>query len=594
MPSVDTRTHCPYCSLQCGITLDRRRGRPATVAAAAGVPDQPGRAVPEGLDRRPSCSTIPQRLPPTGPDRARRPRQPARTGHLGRGARPDRRTASAGSRRAHGRDAVGVLRRRRADQREGVRARQVRPGRPAHRRRSTTTAASACPRRRRRPTGRSASTAGCRSRWPTSPSADAILPRRRQPGRDHAAGHAVLRRSSARGGTLIVVDPRRTADRRRADAAPAAAARHRPRAGQRPAARRDHATGWSTRTTSRDRTTGFDGGAAGVARLLAGAGRADHRRAGRRRCGDRARCWPTRRAGDGPDRARRRAAHARAPTRLGLHQPRAGARPARASRAPATACLTGQGNGQGGREHGQKADQLPGYRRLDDPAARAHVAGGLGRRSRRRCPAPGCRRTRLLDRAGHRRRRRGRCCVMASNVVVSAPDANRVARPAAPPSTCSSSPTSSCPRPPSSPTSSCPTAQWAEEEGTMTNLEGRVIRRRRAPAAARRRPHDLAGARRRWPTGSGRGTYFARRPASRCSTSCGRASAGGIADYAGITYERIDAERRRVLAVPDRGPPGHAAAVRRPLPDAGRPGPLPPGRAPPTRPRRPTPTTRTC
>jgi assimilatory nitrate reductase catalytic subunit len=25
-------------------------------------------------------------------------------------------------------------------------------------------------------------------------------------------------------------------------------------------------------------------------------------------------------------------------------------------------CLTGQGNGQGGREQGQKADQLPGYR----------------------------------------------------------------------------------------------------------------------------------------------------------------------------------------------------------------------------------------
>ena len=41
-------------------------------------------------------------------------------------------------------------------------------------------------------------------------------------------------------------------------------------------------------------------------------------------------------------------------------------------------CLTGQGNGQGGREHGQKADQLPGYRRIDDPAARAHVAGVWG------------------------------------------------------------------------------------------------------------------------------------------------------------------------------------------------------------------------
>src|SRR5207244_13351324 len=36
--------------------------------------------------------------------------------------------------------------------------------------------------------------------------------------------------------------------------------------------------------------------------------------------------------------------------------------------------LTGQGNGQGGREHGQKADQLPGYRRVDDPIAREQVA----------------------------------------------------------------------------------------------------------------------------------------------------------------------------------------------------------------------------
>ena len=40
--------------------------------------------------------------------------------------------------------------------------------------------------------------------------------------------------------------------------------------------------------------------------------------------------------------------------------------------------VTGQGNGQGGREHGQKADQLPGYRSLNDPAARAHVAAVWG------------------------------------------------------------------------------------------------------------------------------------------------------------------------------------------------------------------------
>ena len=36
--------------------------------------------------------------------------------------------------------------------------------------------------------------------------------------------------------------------------------------------------------------------------------------------------------------------------------------------------ITGQGNGQGGREHGQKCDQLPGQRSIIDPEARRHVA----------------------------------------------------------------------------------------------------------------------------------------------------------------------------------------------------------------------------
>ena len=49
--------------------------------------------------------------------------------------------------------------------------------------------------------------------------------------------------------------------------------------------------------------------------------------------------------------------------------------------------LTGQGNGQGGREHGQKADQLPGYRKITDPAARAHVATS-GAFPSRSSPAP--------------------------------------------------------------------------------------------------------------------------------------------------------------------------------------------------------------
>jgi assimilatory nitrate reductase catalytic subunit len=36
--------------------------------------------------------------------------------------------------------------------------------------------------------------------------------------------------------------------------------------------------------------------------------------------------------------------------------------------------ITGQGNGQGGREHGQKCDQLPGQRFFTDPGAIEHVA----------------------------------------------------------------------------------------------------------------------------------------------------------------------------------------------------------------------------
>src|SRR5262249_59049029 len=40
--------------------------------------------------------------------------------------------------------------------------------------------------------------------------------------------------------------------------------------------------------------------------------------------------------------------------------------------------VVGQGNGQGGREHGQKADQLPGWRDIMNPEHRAHIAGGWG------------------------------------------------------------------------------------------------------------------------------------------------------------------------------------------------------------------------
>ncbi len=140
-------------------------------------------------------------------------------------------------------------------------------------------------------------------------------------------------------------------------------------------------------------------------------------------------------------------------------------------------CLTGQGNGQGGREHGQKADQLPGYRRIDDPAAREHVARvwGVDERS---IPGPGQSAYEMLDQLGRDNGVRT-LLVLGSNVVVSAPNAVHVAK-----------------RLSAldflvvadfflSETAQLadvvlPAAQWLEEDGTMTNLEGRVVRRRRA------------------------------------------------------------------------------------------------------------------
>jgi assimilatory nitrate reductase catalytic subunit len=198
-------------------------------------------------------------------------------------------------------------------------------------------------------------------------------------------------------------------------------------------------------------------------------------------------------------------------------------------------CLTGQGNGQGGREHGQKADQLPGYRRIDDPAARAHVAGVWGV-DPDTIPGPGPSAYELLTSIGTADGPRA-LLVFGSNPVVSAPSAAVVERKlrgldllvvadlvlsetAALADVV------------------LPAAQWAEEDGTMTNLEGRVIRRRRLtdpPPGVRTDLAVLADLSGRFgaPTsGDPRAVFDELR----------RASAGGIADYAGITYERIDAE----------------------------------------------------
>jgi len=99
-----------------------------------------------------------------------------------------------------------------------------------------------------------------------------------------------------------------------------------------------------------------------------------------------------------------------------------------------------------------------------------------------------------------------------------------------------------------------PSAQWAEEEGTMTNLEGRVILRRRAmhpPPGVSSDTEILAALAARL----GYGQFFPSCPAE-IFEELRRASAGGPADYSGITYDRIVREDGVFWPCPSETHPG--------------------------------------
>ncbi len=83
--------------------------------------------------------------------------------------------------------------------------------------------------------------------------------------------------------------------------------------------------------------------------------------------------------------------------------------------------LTGQGNGQGGREHGQKADQLPGYRLIEVDAHREAVAKVWGV-DPATLPRKGKSAYELLDSLGPDGGIRA-LLVMGSNVAVASPHA---------------------------------------------------------------------------------------------------------------------------------------------------------------------------
>lgn len=231
-------------------------------------------------------------------------------------------------------------------------------------------------------------------------------------------------------------------------------------------------------------------------------------------------------------------------------------------------CLTGQGNGQGGREHGQKADQLPGYRSITDPADRARVAAAWGVPAES-LPGAGLSAYEMLaslgggdagdagvgagagvgtreaggDAAGASVGAAGgvrALLVVGSNVAVASPAALGV-RAALSRLDCLA--VLDCFPNETSELAHIvlPVTQWAEEDGTTTNLEGRVLRRRRAvdpPVSVRSDLEVLCALAGRL----GCAGQFPTSDPEQVFSELARVSAGGRADYSGITYERIDAE----------------------------------------------------
>ncbi|MCC7365033.1 MAG: nitrate reductase [Dehalococcoidia bacterium] len=216
-----------------------------------------------------------------------------------------------------------------------------------------------------------------------------------------------------------------------------------------------------------------------------------------------------------------------------------------------TAMLTGQGNGQGGREHGQKANQLPGYRKIDNPEDRAYIAGIWGI-PEPELPPEGAAATEMVHLMAEGTIRS--CLVLCSNLMVSLPDNGVVQRaldnldPLVVIDFFLSETAALA-------DVVLPGTVWCEDEGTTTNLEGRVVKINAAgppPGEARtdwRIMSDLAAR-------MGRGQFFPYRTAAEVGEELRLASRGGAADYYGITWERLDREGGVFWPCPSEDHPG--------------------------------------
>jgi len=199
--------------------------------------------------------------------------------------------------------------------------------------------------------------------------------------------------------------------------------------------------------------------------------------------------------------------------------------------------ITGQGNGQGAREHGQKADQLPGYRSIENEEHRAYVAKIWGI-DPDDLPRKGVSAYEMMEKIDEGEIKG--LFLMCSNPVVSNPNAHFVKKAlkklkflvAVDLFVSETAKLADL---------ILPTSSYLEDEGTMTNVEGRVtLREASCPCPGEVRHDwqiivDIARA-------LGKEKYFSFSSAEEIFNELRLASRGGIADYYGITYERLRQE----------------------------------------------------
>jgi assimilatory nitrate reductase catalytic subunit len=213
--------------------------------------------------------------------------------------------------------------------------------------------------------------------------------------------------------------------------------------------------------------------------------------------------------------------------------------------------ITGQGNGQGGREHGQKADQLPGARDIENPEHRAFVAGYWGI-AEEDLPHAGISAVELVHAFGDGTVKGllGIC----NNPLVSMPNGARIAAEYEAlefhvqldfflSETAERADVV------------LPSAVWAEDGGVTTNAEGRIVLRHKAaepPGQARPDWWIVCEIARRL----GHGDRFAFGTIGDVFEELRGASAGGLADYSGVTYERLEETGGLFWPVPSEDHPG--------------------------------------